>query len=131
MNEPESLRGKPKAEVAGPKRTAHIIRLDDRLMANVQPDKLSPADASKIVHALASNSDNIVLIPYGKRRAKQRKIARRSIERCVQKGTICEGPFLNQHGNWQMNMCRHATGEEVTCVVAIEWAAKVIVINAF
>jgi hypothetical protein len=115
MNEPESPRERPKAEPLGQRRTAQIIRLDERLMANVQPDELSPADALKIVRALASDTDNIVLIPYGKRRTTQRKIERRPIERCVQRGTIIEGPFLNQHGNWQMNMYRHAAGEELTC----------------
>ena len=100
-------------------------------MPNAQPDKLSPADALKIVRAIAADTDNIVVIPYGARRAKERRIERRPIERCVQKGTIVEGPFLNQHGNWQMNMYRHAAGEELTCVVAIEWLTKVLVINAF
>jgi hypothetical protein len=28
-----------------------------------------------------------------------------------------------------MNLFRHAAGEELTCVVAIEWATKVLVIN--
>jgi hypothetical protein len=46
-------------------------------------------------------------------------------------GTIAEGPFLNPHGNWQMNLYRHASGEELTCVVAIDWPRKLLVINAF
>jgi hypothetical protein len=49
----------------------------------------------------------------------------------MQRGTIREGPFLNRFGHWQMNLFRHAAGEEVTCVVAIDWAARVLVINAF
>lgn len=96
-----------------------------------QPDHLSTADALKIVRRLASDSDNIVVIPYGRMRARQRRIERRSIERCVRMGTIAEGPFLNAHGNWQMNLYRHAAGEALTCVVAIDWPAKVLVINAF
>jgi hypothetical protein len=28
-----------------------------------------------------------------------------------------------------MNFYRHAAGEEVTCVVAIEWATKLLIIN--
>lgn len=46
-------------------------------------------------------------------------------------GTIVEGPFVNAHGHWQMNLYRHAAGEGPTCVVAIDWPAKVLVINAF
>jgi hypothetical protein len=44
---------------------------------------------------------------------------------------LTEGPFLNHHGHWQMNLYRHVAGEEIACVVAIEWVARVLVINAF
>jgi len=72
-----------------------------------QPDRLSPAVAVKIVRLLAADTDNIVVIPYGRRRAQQRNITRRQIELCVQRGTIVEGP------------------------VAIDWATRMLVINAF
>jgi hypothetical protein len=78
---------------------------------------------------IAADTENIVVVAYGQRRAQQRRVTRRQIELCVQRGTITEGPFLNGHGNWQMNFYRHAAGEELTCVVAIEWATKVLVIN--
>jgi hypothetical protein len=96
-----------------------------------QPHRLSAALALKVVRLIAADTDNIVVIPYGRWRAQQRNITRRQIELCVQKGTIVEGPFLNQHGNWQMNFYRHAAGEKVTCVVAIDWVTRVLVINAF
>jgi len=104
---------------------------DQRPIPREQPDRLSAALALKVVRLIAADTDNIVLIPHGRRRAQQRNITRRQIELCVQKGTIVEGPFFNQHGNWQMNLYRHAAGEEVTCVVAIDWATRVLVINAF
>jgi hypothetical protein len=104
---------------------------DQRAFPREQPDDLSPALALKIVRLIAADTENIVVIPYGRRRAQQRNITRRQMELCVQRGTIVEGPFLNQHGNWQMNLYRHAAGEEVTCVVAIDWATRVLVINAF
>lgn len=50
----------------------------------------------------------------------ERRITRRQVELCLQKGTITEGPFMNSRGNWQVNMYRHAAGEEVTCTVIIE-----------
>jgi Domain of unknown function (DUF4258) len=108
-----------------------VIRADQRAIPPEQPDRLSAALALKVVRLIAADTDNIVLISYGRRRAQQRNITRRQIELCVQKGTIVEGPFLNQHGNWQMNFYRHAAGEEVTCVVAIDWATRVLVINTF
>jgi hypothetical protein len=38
---------------------------------------------------------------------------------------------MNQHGQWQMNLFRHAAGEEITCVVAIDWATRLLVITTF
>lgn len=84
-----------------------------------------------MIRKLAEDSNNIIVISHGKKRARQRQVSRPQIEMCVRKGTITEGPFLNQHGNWQVNLFRHAAGEELTCVVAIEWAAKVLVISTF
>ena len=80
---------------------------------------------------MAADSDNIVIIGHGKDRARQRRINRTQIERCVRGGTISEGPFLNAYGNWQVNLYRHAAGEEITCVVAIEWATRLLVISVF
>ena len=126
MSEPDQPKPKPEA-----KRSGEVIRLDQRLMPQIQPARLSPADALKVVRILAADTANIVIINYGKKRAKQRKITRRQIELCVQKGTVAEGPFVNQHGNWQLNLCRHAAGEQITTVVAIEWLTRVLVINTF
>jgi hypothetical protein len=96
-----------------------------------QPARLNDADALKVVRMIAADSGNIVVIRHGRSRSKLRSITRPQIERCVQKGTITEGPFLNQHGNWQMNLLRHSAGEQITCTVAIEWATRVLVITAF
>jgi hypothetical protein len=77
---------------------------------------------------LATNTENI---RYGKKKAKMRNVTRRQIELCVQRGTITEGPFANGHGHWQMNLFRHAAGEELTVMVANEWATRILVINTF
>lgn len=111
--------------------SAELVRLNLPWMSEIQPDCLLAADAVRIVRALATNTDNIVVIPYGAKKSRMRKVNRRQIELCVQKGTITEGPFVNQHGHWQMNLYRHAAGEGLTVVVAIEWVKRVLVINAF
>jgi hypothetical protein len=126
--------GKPRA---GSKATlqvqhsAEVVRLQPAAIPSIQPDSLSGPEALKVVRLLAVNTDNIVVLFHATGQARKRSITRRQIELCVQKGTIREGPFVNGHGNWQMNFYRHAAGEEITCVVAIEWATKLLVISTF
>lgn len=95
------------------------------------PLELSEGDALGMVRELASDTDRIVLLPHAIQRCKQRKITRRQVELCCLKGTISEGPFLNAHGHWQINLYRHMAGEEITCVVAIDWATRLLVITTF
>ncbi|HEY8130298.1 MAG TPA: DUF4258 domain-containing protein, partial [Thermoanaerobaculia bacterium] len=68
------------------------------------------------------DSGRIVILDHCQVRMRRRHISRRQVELCLQKGTINEGPIMNAHGNWQVNLYRHAAGEELTCTVAIEWA---------
>ena len=96
-----------------------------------QPDHLNDADALKLIKLLAADSDNIVIVRHAQERQAKWRITRPQIERCVRHGVLSERPFLNLHGNWQMNLSRFTAGEQITCVVAIEWAAKVIVITTF
>ena len=95
------------------------------------PFDLKPAAAIRKIRDLAADTKNIVVIDHGKKRQRQRSVTRRQIELCVQKGTIVEGPFMNQHGNWQVSLFRHAAGEELTCVVAIDWPSKLLVVTTF
>jgi hypothetical protein len=96
-----------------------------------QPDRLNDADAIKLIHMLAADSNNIVVIKHAQKRRAQRNITRPQIERCIQKGTITEGPFINAQGNWQVNLSRFTAGEQITCVVAIDWPARLIVVTTF
>jgi Domain of unknown function (DUF4258) len=100
-------------------------------MAEVVPLSLTTPAALRMVRELAADTSRIVVIQHAKERQRKRGITRRQIELCLQKGSIIEGPFPNPHGNWQVNMYRHAAGEEVTCTVAIEWASRLVVITAF
>lgn len=100
-------------------------------MAEIVPLQLGAPQALRMIRELASDTDNIVVIMHAKARQKQRNISRRQIELCVQKGVICEGPFLNMHGHWQVSLERRAAGEEMTCAVAIEWATRLIVVTVF
>jgi hypothetical protein len=100
-------------------------------MAEIVPLRLTTNQALRMIRELSADSQNIVVIGHAKKRRHQRRVSRRQIELCVQRGTITEGPFLNQKGHWQVNLYRHAAGEELTCTVAIEWATRLIVVTVF
>ncbi|MCL4854362.1 MAG: hypothetical protein KJZ78_23635 [Bryobacteraceae bacterium] len=100
-------------------------------MAEIVPFTLTSRQALDMIRTLAADTDNIVIVGHAQARQRQRRISRRQVELCVQRGSITEGPFLNQFGNWQVNLFRHAAGEEMTCTVAIEWASRLIVVTVF
>ncbi len=98
-------------------------------MAHVTPLPMRPATALKLVRELVRDTDNIVLLPHAKKRMKKRGINNRQIEICLRLGIISEGPFMNQHGNWQVTMKRLAAGEEMKLAVAIEEETKLLIIT--
>lgn len=101
------------------------------MVGEVVPLRLTATAALRMVRELAADTDRIVVLSHATARARKRRISRRQIELCCQRGTISEGPFLNQHGQWQANMFRHASGEEITCPVAIDWPNRLLVITVF
>jgi len=101
-------------------------------MAQVVPLELNEAAALRMVRKLAADSSRIVIeLGHCRKQMRKRGVTRPQVEQCLRKGTITEGPFVNQHGNWQVNLFRHAAGEELTCTVAIEWATQLLVITVF
>ena len=97
----------------------------------LMPKRLSKPAALGMIRALAEDSKKVLFVEHAKERMKERKITRRQVMACIRKGTITEGPFLNNFGNWQVNLYRHAAGENITCTVAIEWGTRLIVVTAF
>jgi hypothetical protein len=95
-------------------------------MAEIVPSKVTTQAALRMIRELAADTGRIVILDHCRTRMAQRHITRRQVELCLQKGTICEGPYLNRLGNWQVNMQRHAADEEITCSVAIEWAKRLL-----
>ncbi|CAB5162078.1 Protein of unknown function DUF4258 [uncultured Caudovirales phage] len=91
----------------------------------------NPVTILSEIKRIAADSGNIVLIKHGKQRSRQRQITRPQIEGCIRKGHIEEGPFLNSHGNWQVTMCRQVAGEEIRCVVAVDFPSKILVITTY
>ena len=92
---------------------------------------LSVHEALKIIRLLAQNSKNVLIIQHARDRQLKHGITRRQIDICLKKGVVSEGPFMNLHGNWQVNVSRLAAGEEITCTVAIEEEQRLIVVTVF
>jgi hypothetical protein len=98
---------------------------------NVVPLRMTRAAALGMIRQLAEDSARIVIVSHGRKRQRERKITRPQIEFCLRKGFIDEGPFLNEHGNWQSTMCCQHAGDELTVVVAIDWPNQLIVITTY
>jgi hypothetical protein len=98
-------------------------------IAPAAPIDLSTPAAARMIQQLGGESVRIVILDHCLKRMKQRRVTRRQVELCLQKGTITEGPSMNSKGNWQVNMYRHAAGEELTCTVAIEWGERLLVVT--
>ncbi len=88
-------------------------------------------NALAIIRDIAQNDENIFLVNHAKNRGKQRSINRQQIIACIRKGTLIEAPFLNSHCNWQMTLFRHAAGEQMTCVIAVELPKRIIVVTVY
>jgi Domain of unknown function (DUF4258) len=100
-------------------------------MATVVPMKMSKPMALRIIRELAADSDRIVVIAHARQRQKQRCITRRQVELCLRNGFIQEGPFMNHKGHWQVTMNSYSAGEQLACVVAIDWPNRLIVITTY
>lgn len=84
---------------------------------------LRPVPTLSEIREIASDTDNIQThLPGPARKARHRNITRRQIELCCQRGTIEEGPFLNERSDWQVTLFRHAAGEEMRFVVILKAA---------
>jgi len=101
------------------------------MISSSTPNNLSSPEALRLIREVAQDSNKIIVSRHAFERQGQRRITMRQIEQCLLKGTIVEGPFVNSKGNWQVSMYRHGAGEEVTCVVAIDWPNRLIVVTAF
>jgi hypothetical protein len=97
---------------------------------NKQPDRLTRADAVRLMRQLAADSKNVGLTKHCREESMpDRDITMRQVLDCLRLGFITEGPAIDIKGNWKMNVYRQA--DDLTCVVAIEWRTRLIVITTF
>lgn len=81
------------------------------MSGDVIPLALAEAAALRVIREIAADTGNIVILDHAKKQCAKRRISRRQVEMCIQRGTVAEGPFLNAHGHWQVTLFRHAAGE--------------------
>ena len=93
------------------------------------PSQMSAPAALKLVREIAAVSGNIMVTAHARKRQLERQVSTLDIQRCLLKGVIVEGPFLNPQANWQMTMKRFAAGEELEVALALDLPARVIVIT--
>lgn len=98
---------------------------------NVVPLKLSKPAAAKIIKEIGADPDRIVPVPHAKLRMKQRKISITQARRVVQAGFIDGEPWMDEHGNWRVDMRGMSAGEQITVGLAIEWRTKLLIITVF
>lgn len=98
---------------------------------NVVPLKLTKAAATRIVKEIAADPDRIVPVPHAKKRMVQRKISITQARRVVQAGFIDGEPWIDEHGNWRVDMRGMSAGEQITVGIAIEWRTRLLIITVF
>ncbi len=100
-------------------------------MADVITFKKNPSnhDFMRMVHEIACDRSRIKITTHAREQMKKRKILRKHVDVCLQKGRVVEPAHLNIHGNWQATMVRKVAGLSVKVAVAVETEERAIVIT--
>jgi len=99
---------------------------------NLNGVALKPAEARKVIRERAQSSLNIAPTRHALAQMRARKIDRLQVERCLQRGSITEGPYVptnSRTGNWRCAVEARVSGDWVRVVVEIAEAALLEVIT--
>jgi hypothetical protein len=91
-------------------------------MGTVKPLKLSDHSFTKMLRAIAVDSDRVVLTKHAKKRMKQRRISLAQVLVCLRKGRIVEPAHMTIQGDWKATVEHHYAGDAVRVSVVIERA---------
>lgn len=94
-----------------------------------QPERLSAAEARKVIREIATDADRIVVLRHAEARMAQRQVTRTMLNRVVRAGALTEGPYLDVHGQWRVELEGRSAGDVVTVALAIEWRTRLIVVT--
>ncbi len=62
----------------------------------------------------------LVITSHAKLRMKERRITRKQIETCLQKGRVVEPAHLTSHGDWKATLEHCVAGDVINVAVALE-----------
>lgn len=96
-----------------------------------EPERLSAADARRVVRELAAVDDNIVFLPHAIKRLKERDIDPAQVRLVLRAGAVVAPPARNDFGRWQVEMQGIAAGDRLTAIVAIEWRSGLLVVTVY
>jgi hypothetical protein len=86
--------------------------------------------AWRIVRAAAAESGRVFFTVHAEQRMRERRITRRQVLACLERGAIHQGPAPDIKGNWTLTMERTAARERVRVVLAIAPPSDVIIVTA-
>lgn len=95
------------------------------------PLRLSKPEAAAVIKEIAQDADRIAPVGHGRRRMRERDFTIMQVVRVVRAGYIDGDPWLDEHGNWRVDMRGWAAGEEITVCLAIEWRTRLLIITVF
>lgn len=97
-----------------------------------QPDVLDIHEARRIVREIAEESARVAILPHAQKRKRQRRISLEDVLRVLRNGSVTEGPYIAlKSGWWRITMTGRSAGDEVSCVVEIEWKTRLLVVTVY
>lgn len=100
----------------------------------VTPIRLSAKRAVEIVKEVLKDSGRVVFLDHAEKRMRQRRITRKQVFNCLDRGVIVEGPALDIRGKWKFDMETFSAGDNIHIAVAIDTDShgnKLVIITAY
>ncbi|MCE9522327.1 MAG: DUF4258 domain-containing protein [Alphaproteobacteria bacterium] len=94
-----------------------------------QPDKLSAAEARKVIREIASDDARLLISTHARERMERRSVSIDDVLKVVRTGLIVEGPYLGVKGDWRVELQRSLSEDVVSVAVAIKWRTRLLVVT--
>lgn len=94
---------------------------------------INRSTVAKAIHVAAERSENIVITRHALARMTERGITLTEVNRCLRHGQQQGYGFLNEHGNWQVELLHTVAGKRLKVQAALieEEGRTVIVVTTW